>query len=1500
MNPNKTQAHFELFKSKSMVLIFLMLFVTFPLFAQTTIYSNSASGNDSTGDGTSSNPYKTFHKAYTEASSGDTINLTGTFTWTDADETGDTTTNGYTLEKDLIIEGQGPSNTIIQAATESNTADRRIFTATSTSAFNALSIKNLTIKNGVSTSEDNTSGGILVKTTTSNYVFELNVSNCLIEANRINSFSSGNGFSGGGLAFSGYAYGTINIDKTTFKNNYAYVRSYGAGGLYIGQSANVTLTQCTFEGNYGKSNFANNWYGTSGALNIYRNSSLKMTNCTFYNNTSDGTSGAILLYKNTAHLTNNTIVENKNESTGVSGGLSLQEPTQTFLKNNIVANNLDNGLSNDFNSSSVVSSGGHNIIETFNNLTTTSNDITGNQVNLFGTGVSNTPILDENDSLNETKTIKLISGSIAINAGDTNSNNLVSIPDKDQRGISRIGTPDIGAYEYDGPNSFLNSLTVSSGTLSETFDYATTTYNLTVPSTVTSLTVSATSFDASASISSGGSSANGVLSKTYSLVSGTNTITFLVTASDSSSTQTYTLLVEQTEATETNVIDFNTTGQLSDKFNGSHSNVSQATTGGLNNSGAVQVSSSSTNVIFTTKQGYTMGPVGSTFEFSAAFKSVWNSGYGGFGFTNESPKNYNTYAAPSVGLGVSIHGGGYIFSSNTTYDSKRWTSSYSDLLNSGSPDDWYLAEMVITRTTETTFGFNLKIYSLNSDGTKIRSSPDATQTWSATNTTMANASVIYSYFSFGGSRIQYFDNYGVNLAGGASYVEEGAPIIGTFSSTLISETVSLTATISSDNGSAVTENGFVYSSTENNPTITDNKISIGTGTGTISTTRNSLSSGTYYFRAFATNANDTSYSAVVSHTIVNTNNAPTNISLSANSIAEGNSIGNTIGALSTTDTDSGDTHSYTLTGTSNYPDNSSFSISGANLQAAAVFDYETKNSYTILVETSDGTATYTKTFTISITDVDEDSDGDGVNDSSDNCPSVANASQADADGDGVGDVCDNAPNVANPSQTDTDGDGVGDVIDTDDDNDGVPDTEDAFPLDASENKDTDGDGTGDNADPDDDNDGIADSIDNAPFTSNPDQLDSDGDGIGDAVDTDNDNDGFSNTDETTCGTDPLDASDKPLDTDADGTPDCIDLDDDNDGFSDADELICGSNPLDVSDKPLDTDADEIANCVDPDDDNDGYLDGEDAFPLDASEWIDTDADGTGNNADTDDDNDGQLDADEISCGSNPLLASSSALDTDLDSIPNCVDPDDDNDGVNDTSDAFPLDPAEWTDTDADGIGNNADTDDDNDGYSDFDELACGSDPLDRFKKPADLDTDGVPDCLDEDRDGDGVLNTQDVFPDDPSESVDTDGDGLGDNFEVDDDNDGYLDIDDAFPLDPTEWADADGDGIGDNADTDDNNDGFEDEVLVASGVLTPNSSGMESTWKIVNMEKYPNARVRVYDRNGVEVLNVRGYKNDWRGTYKDSGQMLPAGSYYYIVDLKTGEKPLKGWLYITY
>jgi len=59
-----------------------------------------------------------------------------------------------------------------------------------------------------------------------------------------------------------------------------------------------------------------------------------------------------------------------------------------------------------------------------------------------------------------------------------------------------------------------------------------------------------------------------------------------------------------------------------------------------------------------------------------------------------------------------------------------------------------------------------------------------------------------------------------------------------------------------------------------------------------------------------------------------------------------------------------------------------------------------------------------------------DTDGDGVPDAIDNCPLIANSTQADGDGDGVGDACDNCPVTANANQADTDSDGVGDVCDS--------------------------------------------------------------------------------------------------------------------------------------------------------------------------------------------------------------------------------------------------------------------------------------------------------------------------------------------------------------------------------------------------------------------------------------------------------------------------------------
>ena len=91
------------------------------------------------------------------------------------------------------------------------------------------------------------------------------------------------------------------------------------------------------------------------------------------------------------------------------------------------------------------------------------------------------------------------------------------------------------------------------------------------------------------------------------------------------------------------------------------------------------------------------------------------------------------------------------------------------------------------------------------------------------------------------------------------------------------------------------------------------------------------------------------------------------------------------------------------------------------------------------------------------------------------------STNVDWDGDGVPSDIDVCPGISNPNQLDFDEDGIGDVCDDDDDNDGVADVDDAFPLDPDETLDTDGDGIGNNADPDDDGDGIPDEQDDYPL-----------------------------------------------------------------------------------------------------------------------------------------------------------------------------------------------------------------------------------------------------------------------------------------------------------------------------------------------------------------------------------------------------------------------------------
>lgn len=140
-----------------------------------------------------------------------------------------------------------------------------------------------------------------------------------------------------------------------------------------------------------------------------------------------------------------------------------------------------------------------------------------------------------------------------------------------------------------------------------------------------------------------------------------------------------------------------------------------------------------------------------------------------------------------------------------------------------------------------------------------------------------------------------------------------------------------------------------------------------------------------------------------------------------------------------------------------------------------------------------------QTLTVQIIDI--DSDDDGTPDSEDAFPNDPDE-DTDTDGDGVGDNADAFPEDPDET-TDTDGDGIGDNSDPDIDGDGVDNEEDAFPYDPDETTDTDGDGIGDNSDPDIDGDGVDNDEDAFPYDPTE-TKDTDGDGIGDNSDPDSD------------------------------------------------------------------------------------------------------------------------------------------------------------------------------------------------------------------------------------------------------------------------------------------------------------------------------------------------------------------------------------------------------------
>lgn len=99
-----------------------------------------------------------------------------------------------------------------------------------------------------------------------------------------------------------------------------------------------------------------------------------------------------------------------------------------------------------------------------------------------------------------------------------------------------------------------------------------------------------------------------------------------------------------------------------------------------------------------------------------------------------------------------------------------------------------------------------------------------------------------------------------------------------------------------------------------------------------------------------------------------------------------------------------------------------------------------------------------------------------------------------------------------------------------------------------------------------------------------------------------------------------------------------------------------------------------------------------------------------------------------------------------------------------------------------------------------------------------------------------------------------------------------------------------------------------DEKLVVFNAVSPNGDGINDTFHIKGIDKYPDNEVEIYNRWGVKVFDTKSYNesdNMFRG-YSDGratinrGEKLPTGTYFYILKYNNTKKVVEqsGYLYI--
>ncbi len=93
----------------------------------------------------------------------------------------------------------------------------------------------------------------------------------------------------------------------------------------------------------------------------------------------------------------------------------------------------------------------------------------------------------------------------------------------------------------------------------------------------------------------------------------------------------------------------------------------------------------------------------------------------------------------------------------------------------------------------------------------------------------------------------------------------------------------------------------------------------------------------------------------------------------------------------------------------------------------------------------------------------------------------------------------------------------------------------------------------------------------------------------------------------------------------------------------------------------------------------------------------------------------------------------------------------------------------------------------------------------------------------------------------------------------------------------------------------------EQSVKIPDG-FSPDGDGVNDRFVIPGIEKYPNNKLTIVNRWGEAVYIMEKYNNSWGGEpnmgFTLENGILPAGTYFYILETGTADKPLTGSLYI--